>query len=64
MTYLLTAEGHELAACCACSPAGAEGDGAEPLRRLACGSEVEAPWHCPTCARPVDEGEASSLRYG
>jgi DNA-binding HxlR family transcriptional regulator len=65
MAYSLTADGHELAGVLrllAGWGAGA-GDAGEMLRHLACGSALEARWYCPTCARAVDDGEASSLRY-
>jgi DNA-binding HxlR family transcriptional regulator len=42
------------------------GDGpstGEGVRHVACGSLLEARWYCPTCARVVEEGEGSSLRY-
>ncbi|HSH21429.1 MAG TPA: helix-turn-helix domain-containing protein [Candidatus Caenarcaniphilales bacterium] len=62
--YQLTAEGEELAGVLRLLASwGAGGDGAEALRHLACGSALEAHWYCPTCARPVDEAEGSSLRY-
>jgi DNA-binding HxlR family transcriptional regulator len=64
MEYSLTQEGHELAGVLRLlADWGAAATGADPLRHLACGSALEAHWYCPTCARPVDEGEASSLRY-
>lgn len=28
------------------------------LRHATCGTELEARWYCPTCARPVDDDEA------
>lgn len=62
--YQLTAEGEELAGVlCLLASWGAGGDGAEAFRHLTCGSALEAHWYCPTCARPVDEAEGSSLRY-
>jgi DNA-binding HxlR family transcriptional regulator len=42
---------------------GARHAGAEPPRHAACGTTLEAHWYCPTCARPVDVGEADDLRY-
>lgn len=34
-----------------------------PLHHGACGTPVEARWWCPTCARLVDDDEASDLRW-
>jgi DNA-binding HxlR family transcriptional regulator len=34
-----------------------------PLHHASCGTPVEARWWCPTCARPVDDDEASDLRW-
>lgn len=34
-----------------------------PLHHAACGTPVEARWWCPTCARLVDDDEASDLRW-
>jgi DNA-binding HxlR family transcriptional regulator len=36
---------------------------AEPPRHGACGTPMESRWYCPTCERPVDEGEAEDLHY-
>jgi DNA-binding HxlR family transcriptional regulator len=36
---------------------------AEPPRHDACGTHLEAHWWCPTCERPVPEGEAGDLHY-
>lgn len=65
VAYGLTDDGRELAGVLRLLATwGAGGsDAAETLRHLACGSALEARWFCPTCARPVDEDEASSLRY-
>ena len=65
LTYFLTQEGQELAGVLRLlAHWGAAGSAeAEGLRHLACGSALEAEWFCPTCAHPVDEQEASSLRY-
>ncbi len=63
--YELTAAGRDLAA--ALRPLadwGARhgpGDGAP--RHAACGTEVEARWWCPTCARPVEDLEAEDLHF-
>jgi DNA-binding HxlR family transcriptional regulator len=65
LAYSLTDDGRELAGVLRLLATwGAGGtDGAETLRHLACGSSLEARWFCPTCARPVGEEEASTLRY-
>lgn len=48
-------------------PAAGERGGAgqpdTPLHHGACGTPVEARWWCPTCARLVDDDEASDLRW-
>ena len=64
-SYELTADGHELAGALRLlagwgsrrSPA------AEPLRHAACGTPLEARWYCPTCARPVEDGEAGEIEF-
>src|SRR6266540_317279 len=38
-------------------------EGAEPLRHSSCGTPLEARWYCPTCARAVDEGEATDMHF-
>jgi len=65
MEYSLTGEGQELAGVLRLLAewGAADATTADALRHLACGSVLEAHWYCPTCARAVDEGEASSLRY-
>jgi DNA-binding HxlR family transcriptional regulator len=65
LAYSLTDDGRELAGVLRLLATwGAGGtDAAETLRHLACGSSLEARWFCPTCARPVGEDEASTLRY-
>lgn len=65
LAYLLTDDGRELAGVLRLLATWGAGGGeaAEALRHLACGSALEARWYCPTCARPVDESEASTLRY-
>ena len=37
--------------------------GQTPLHHSSCGTPVEARWWCPTCARLVDDDEASDLRW-
>ena len=65
VAYSLTEDGRELAGVLRLlANWGAGGsEAAEALRHLDCGSTLEARWFCPTCARPVVEDEASSLRY-
>jgi len=36
---------------------------AEPPRHQACGTALETRWYCPTCARPVDEGEGADVSF-
>lgn len=61
-TYELTAAGAELAgALRLLSRWGAEDAGGP--RHAACGTPLEARWHCPTCDRPVDEREGEGLEY-
>jgi DNA-binding HxlR family transcriptional regulator len=61
-TYELTAAGTELAgALRLLSHWGAQG--AEGPRHTACGTSLEARWHCPTCDRPVDDAEGEGLEY-
>ena len=64
-TYALTDEGHELAGVLRLlADWGSRGSAhAEPMRHGACGTPVEARLWCPTCARSIDEGEGSELRY-
>jgi len=68
--YSLTEDGRELAGVLrllatwgAGGPSVAGSESAEALRHLECGSALEASWYCPTCARPVADDEASTLRY-
>jgi DNA-binding HxlR family transcriptional regulator len=65
VSYSLTDDGRELAGVLRLLASwGAGGsEAAEALRHLDCGSPLEARWFCPTCARPVSEDEASTLRY-
>jgi DNA-binding HxlR family transcriptional regulator len=39
------------------------GERTELPRHDACGTPLEAHWWCPTCERPVQEGEAGDLHY-
>lgn len=63
MEYALTADGRELAgALRLLADWGARGGGiGEPLRHDVCGTPLEARWHCPTCNRSVDDGDAIEL---
>ena len=65
LAYRLSADGHELANVLRLLAAwGARGaDGVELPRHPACGTPMETRWYCPTCARLVEEEEASALRY-
>jgi DNA-binding HxlR family transcriptional regulator len=38
-------------------------EGSEPLQHAACGTQLEARWYCPTCARTVDDEEASDVHF-
>ena len=35
----------------------------EPMQHAACGTALEAHWYCPTCARTIEDSEASDLRF-
>lgn len=63
--YELTAAGAELAgALRLLAQWGARsGSGSEPRRHPPCGTALDARWYCPTCARSVDDDEASGLRF-
>lgn len=69
LDYALTDDGRELAGVLRLLSAwGASGSqsGAQAgvaLRHLTCGSTLEARWYCPTCARAVDEDDASILTF-
>ncbi len=64
LEYALTADGRELAGALrlladwGARHAGLEG---EPLRHAACGTPLEARWHCPTCGEPVDDAAGDPL---
>jgi DNA-binding HxlR family transcriptional regulator len=63
--YQLSAAGRELAgALRLLAQWGAQrsGDG-EALQHLECGTQLEARWYCPTCARLVEDDEAGELRF-
>lgn len=65
LAYRLSAEGEELASTLRLlADWGSRGaERSEPVRHAACGTPMEARWFCPTCARPVEDDEASALRY-
>ena len=69
LAYRLTGHGAALAdALRLLTQWGAEHPGAtplrsEPLHHSTCGTPVEAKWWCPTCARLVDDEEASDVRW-
>jgi DNA-binding HxlR family transcriptional regulator len=64
LEYALTADGHELAGALrlladwGARRAGVDGD---PLRHAACGTPLEARWHCPTCGEVVDDVDPGGL---
>ena len=53
-SYELTAAGTELAGALRLL-AGWGGTGTDAPHHAACGTPLEIRWHCPTCARPVDD---------
>jgi len=63
MEYALTADGRELAGALhlLADWGGRRGGVGEPLRHEACGTPLEARWHCPTCERTVDEPDTEQL---
>jgi DNA-binding HxlR family transcriptional regulator len=61
-TYELTAAGSELAGALRLLTRWGSKDAGGP-RHAACGTPLEARWHCPTCERPVDEAEGEGLEY-
>lgn len=66
LAYSLTDDGRELAGVLRLLAGwGARSDSAaaDTLRHLACGSALEARWFCPTCARTIEDEDASSLHY-
>jgi DNA-binding HxlR family transcriptional regulator len=64
LEYALTSDGRELAGALrllsdwGARRAGLEG---EPLRHAACGTPLEARWHCPTCGEAVDDAAPEGL---
>ena len=65
VTYELTAAGQELAGALRLLAqwGSAHADTDEAVRHEVCGTPVQARWYCPTCARSVDEGDASDLSF-
>jgi DNA-binding HxlR family transcriptional regulator len=67
--YTLTEDGRELAgvlrllAAWGSSGASAGAVAGVALRHVVCGSPLEARWYCPTCARMVEDDDASSLTF-
>jgi len=63
--YELTASGRELAgALRLLADWGARhAEGSEPLQHAPCGTPLEARWYCPTCARAVDDDEATDVHF-
>jgi DNA-binding HxlR family transcriptional regulator len=63
--YELSAAGHELAGALRLLAAwGARNaEGSDTPRHTVCGTALEARWWCPTCERPVDEGEGEDLHF-
>jgi DNA-binding HxlR family transcriptional regulator len=67
--YALTEDGRELAGVlrllAAWGSSGATASASEgvALRHVTCGSPLEARWYCPTCARAVEDDDASSLTF-
>jgi DNA-binding HxlR family transcriptional regulator len=63
-TYELTASGQELAGALRLLAAwGARNLEDGSPRHAACGTPVEARWWCPTCERPVDEGDLGEVHF-
>jgi DNA-binding HxlR family transcriptional regulator len=66
LEYALTADGRELAGALrlladwGSRRAGMDGD---PLRHAACGTPLEARWHCPTCGEAVSDASPDSLTH-
>jgi DNA-binding HxlR family transcriptional regulator len=70
LDYALTDDGRELAGVLRLLAAwGSSGASADQqtqeaaLRHVVCGSPLEARWYCPTCARAVEDDDASSLTF-
>jgi DNA-binding HxlR family transcriptional regulator len=64
LEYALTVDGRELAGALrllADWGARRSGGESEPLRHSACGTPLEARWHCPTCGQVVDDADPDGL---
>ena len=66
--YALSEDGRELAGVlrllAAWASAGSQAAAVnEGMRHVDCGTVLEARWYCPTCARAIDEEDASDLSY-
>ena len=63
--YELTASGRELAGALRLLAdwGGRHAEGSEPLQHASCGTPLEARWYCPTCARAVDDDEATDVHF-
>jgi DNA-binding HxlR family transcriptional regulator len=63
--YELTASGRELAGALRLLAdwGSRHAEGSEPLQHSSCGTALEARWYCPTCARAVDDDEASDVHF-
>jgi DNA-binding HxlR family transcriptional regulator len=63
LSYELTADGRELAgALRLLATWGARAGEPGTMRHESCGTPLEARWYCPTCARPIEQGETTELR--
>lgn len=64
LAYELTAPGRELASTLRLlAQWGAGRSGIETQRHEACGTPMETRWYCPTCARVVEDRDATGLHY-
>lgn len=63
--YELTASGRELAGALRLLAdwGSRHAEGPEPLQHSSCGTPLEARWYCPTCARAVDDDEATDVHF-
>jgi DNA-binding HxlR family transcriptional regulator len=63
LSYELTADGRDLAgALRLLATWGARTEETSTMRHETCGTPLEARWYCPTCARAIDQTEATELR--
>lgn len=65
VSYDLSASGRELAGALRLLAAWGAGSATETEapRHVTCGTPLEIRWHCPTCARNVDDPAEEDLRY-